>query len=304
MNDIERNELIDYLREAIQHETDVITQEQIITTFDKESERRKPILAEKQSVERPQMVSLSQDSYVLPVMGWIIFLSGAFMLLLEFQYGITSFIVLSILVLLLGVFLLSIWHKKKKSIEEENQRRQEQYDKRTAEIEAQYKLAREKYDSSMLAWNDSNVKMHAFFEEPLQKSRRILSQIYEQGKIYPKYHNLPALTSICEYFITGRCDELTGPHGAYNLYEDEVRKDTVISQMNTIISNLEAIKMNQFMLYEQVRDIQDTTQRIGIELRQIKGYTIAMTEMTALNAYYAALQERNTEFLAIHHMLT
>lgn len=122
--------------------------------------------------------------------------------------------------------------------------------------------------------------------------------------IYPKYQNLPALTSIYEYFITGRCDELTGPHGAYNMYEDEVRKDTVISQLNTVIENLEQIKQSQFMLYEQVKMIQKTASAINAELAQIKGYTIAMTQLTALNTYYTALNERNSRTTMYYHLLS
>ena len=89
------------------------------------------------------------------------------------------------------------------------------------------------------------------FDKHLKKSKALLSSFYNNKElIYPKYHNLPALTSIYEYLVTGRCDELTGPHGAYNLYEDEVRKDTVISQLNLVIDNLEKIKQNQYMLYQ------------------------------------------------------
>ena len=59
---------------------------------------------------------------------------------------------------------------------------------------------------------------------------------------------------------------MIGPHGAYNMYEDEMRKDTVISQLNTVIANLEQIKQNQYMLYQQVKAIQNTASEIGNEL--------------------------------------
>lgn len=126
--------------------------------------------------------------------------------------------------------------------------------------------------------------------------------MYDKGIIYRKYCTLPALTSIYEYFITGRCTELTGPHGAYNLYEDELRKDTVISQLNTVIENLEQIKQNQYLLYQQVKAIQENTSAIASELRQIKGYTVAIAQLTVLNAYYAALNERNTRITMYYHL--
>lgn len=126
--------------------------------------------------------------------------------------------------------------------------------------------------------------------------------MYSKGIIYRKYCTLPALTSIYEYFVTGRCTELTGPHGAYNLYEDELRKDTVISQLNAVIENLEQIRNNQYMLYQQVKAIQENTSMIASEVRQIRGYTVQIAQLTALNAYYAALNERNNRITMYYHL--
>ena len=166
-----------------------------------------------------------------------------------------------------------------------------------------YQQRATEYNENLTAWQASNDAMHAYLQKPLLESKKLLTEFYRIGKIYPKYHNLPALTSIYEYFITGRCDELTGPHGAYNMYEDEVRKDRIISQMSVIISQLEQIKNNQYMLYEQVKEIQQNTQVIARELEEIKGYTVQITALTAMNAYYAALNEENTRITAVYHLL-
>ena len=138
---------------------------------------------------------------------------------------------------------------------------------------------------------------------PHQQSLDIREKLYARNVMYPKYQNLPALTSIYEYFITGRCEELIGPHGAYNMYEDEMRKDTVISQLNTVIANLEQIKQNQYMLYQQVKTIQKTASVIGNELAQIRGYTAALTELSAMNAYYNAVSARNSRIMTAYHLL-
>ena len=47
------------------------------------------------------------------------------------------------------------------------------------------------------------------------------------------------------------------------MYEDEVRKDTVIAQLNAINENLEKIKQNQYMLYQQVVSIRENTDIIS-----------------------------------------
>lgn len=138
--------------------------------------------------------------------------------------------------------------------------------------------------------------------QSIDATKELLAQLYARDVIYPKYRNLPALTSICEYFVTGRCTELAGANGAYNLYEDEVRKDAVISQLNIVIENLEQIKQNQYMLYQQVKTIQENTSTIVSEMKQIKGYTVQIAQLTALNAYYAALNERNTRITMYYHL--
>ena len=130
----------------------------------------------------------------------------------------------------------------------------------------------------------------------------MLEKLYDKNIIYPKYCTLPALTSIYEYFMTGRCTELTGAHGAYNLYEDEVRKDMIINRLDTVIENMEQIRYNQYTLYQQVKSIKENSDAMVSELQQIKGYSIAIAELTALNAYYAARTERNTRITMYYNL--
>lgn len=160
------------------------------------------------------------------------------------------------------------------------------------------------YQRQMDDWKRQTAQARSTMDVALEKSQRILSQFYDEDLIYPKYRNLPALTSIYEYLVTGRCDELAGPHGAYNMYEDEVRKDMVISQLNTVIENLESIKQNQYMLYKQVNEITTQAYMINREIRNIRSYTQAITELTALNTYYTGLAARNSQITAAYHLLS
>ena len=131
----------------------------------------------------------------------------------------------------------------------------------------------------------------------LLETQTALKNLYNLDYIYPKYRNLTALTSIYEYFATGRCSELTGPHGAYNLYEDEVRKDMIIAQLNTVIENLEQIKQNQYKLYQQVQGILRNTQAVTAELYALTGYAAALTELTLVNTFYNGVSAVNSRSL-------
>ena len=156
---------------------------------------------------------------------------------------------------------------------------------------------KEEFIYNQECWKDSCTKMRTTLEKPLKETKENLERVYAKNIIYPKYRNLPALTSIYEYYVTGRCEELSGPYGAYNLYEDEVRKDRIISQLNTVIANLEQIKQNQYKLYEQVCQIQSNTNRMVWELNAIKGYVIELTNLTALNTYYNGVTALNTRIM-------
>lgn len=84
----------------------------------------------------------------------------------------------------------------------------------------------------------------------------------------------------------------------------EKKRPTVISQLSTVIANLEQIKQNQYMLYQQVKTIQKTASVIGNELVKIRGYTAALTELSAMNAYYNAVSACNSRIMTAYHLLS
>lgn len=302
MSPEERNKLLDYLKTTISVETDIETQNQIRAAAIREKAARKPVLHQKELPEIPDMPDFSVDSnfIVAFLVTAVLFLFvGIFALFYDFRVEGYISCVLGI------ILLIPIWVARIKAKREAAHCR-ERIDYICSDytsIKKENDNLKSEWHQQLAEWNNSNDALLAEMEQPYTETLHVRDQLYAIDAIYPKYQNLPALTSIYEYFITGRCDELTGPHGAYNMYEDEVRKDTVISQLNTVIENLEQIRQSQFMLYEQVKMIQKTTSAINGELAQIRGYTIALTQLTALNTYYAALNERNSRATMYYHLL-
>ena len=152
-------------------------------------------------------------------------------------------------------------------------------------------------------WANKKESDSVSLNHQLKETESLLDKIYKRNFIYSKYYNLPALTSMYEYFVTGRCDDLAGPHGAYNMYEDEMRKDTVISQLSIVIQRLEQIKQNQYMLYQQVQIMNSNLNIISDSLSQIESYTGSIMEMSAINTYFASITARNAEISATMHLL-
>ena len=102
-------------------------------------------------------------------------------------------------------------------------------------------------------------------EEELAKT---IQRYYSVDIIHKKYWNLIAATSIYDYFDTGRCDALTGPHGAYNLFEQESRMDIIITKLGQILSSLHRIEQNQYKLYEAVSVVNKNVEGLRRELHE------------------------------------
>lgn len=142
--------------------------------------------------------------------------------------------------------------------------------------------------------------------------------LYGYNVVFPKYRNIVALSTFCEYLVTGRCSALDGANGAYNLYESECRADMIISQLNVVIESLEQIKQNQYMIYSELQNIRselaslnNTMEAAISSIRNIEANTASMNqkmdkitesvEVTAHNsvvtAYYSKLNAELTNAL-------
>ena len=116
--------------------------------------------------------------------------------------------------------------------------------------------------------------------------------------IYPKYRYYVAVCSIYEYFDSGRCATLKGHGGAYDTYEMEMRIDRIIEKLDIIISNLEGIKSNQYLLYEKIKESNNNITMIGNQIdKQIKSSMSKIDDNISVNNYYSKISAENTKVL-------
>ncbi len=313
MTDEQKKDLLEYLKNAIALESDLIKQQNISDDFQAKVLSLKPVYHRLRYPSKPQLTETHIGtglilSIVLLPFTIVFFIaalwigdSGAFMggimailcagtAIYIGYYGVTA--------LMVTINDTSI----KKREEKEYPQQIERYNKECRNVDETNESNLKKYNSDLECWNKSRAESMSVIDSHYQNTKRLLFALYKKGVIYEKYQTLPALTSIYEYFLTGRCEELSGAHGAYNVYEDEVRKDTVISQLNAVIENLEQIKQNQYMLYQTVKEIQGETAAIASDIHQMKGYVFEIKELTALNVYYSALTARNTHVSMLYHI--
>lgn len=304
--ELSQADLLAYMKAAIDLETQLVTQENALTECCAVIQQRKPELRlESPSGPRPQPIQRGfkgfNDSYPL---AYLFIVAGvmSFGVMLSIVSSVPEYrwapIICAAIWIIPGVLLLLKLKREDAAVDQA----MEEYDKAKKSMELRNYKREQDYNAAITKCTASERALRDAANPRIASTRETLEKLYEKGYIYRKYCTLPALTSIYEYFVTGRCTELTGPHGAYNLYESELRADTIINQLSVIIANLEQIRNNQYMLYQQVCAIQQNTSAIVGELRMIGGYTIAIAQLTALNAYYEGAALRLAEIEAAYDL--
>ncbi len=109
---------------------------------------------------------------------------------------------------------------------------------------------------------------------------RTLNKLYDMDVIFVKYRDLVSVAQLYEYIASGRCEKLEGHEGAYNLFENELRLNIIISQLNVIINQLEDIKRNQMMIYSAIQESNSLLAQIS--------------NNTAITAYNTSVIANNT----------
>jgi hypothetical protein len=133
-------------------------------------------------------------------------------------------------------------------------------------------------------------------EALLAQAYGCLESLYNCGVIYEKYRDPVALASFYDYFASGRCATLTGPDGAYNLYESEVRMDLVITKLDVVIKKLEDIKKNQYMLYsvmsamnQNLNELNRTASEMATSVNAMKCSVATIADNSAVIAHNTAV---------------
>lgn len=135
--------------------------------------------------------------------------------------------------------------------------------------EANYRREKERYDQILSAENarldhERTEKQYLLetlkmMENKLQETTSVLDKYYALDIVFTKYRNLVSMCSIYEYFLSGRCTTLTGHEGAYNIFENEARFERIYTKLDEVISKLEDIKTNQYVLYDAIQEGNRTT---------------------------------------------
>lgn len=154
------------------------------------------------------------------------------------------------------------------SIKDRNYAKQARYKK---EIESHNELARKLEKQNMVIRQEINE---------LSEHRDLLSKAFNHSMnfIYPKYRNIICVSQFTQYIESGRCESFEGPHGCYNLFEQELRMDLIIDKLDIVISKLDKVIENQHEMVSLLKSIDQTTKEIKTS-----------TDLIAMNTAITAL---------------
>ena len=191
----------------------------------------------------------------------------------------------------------------------------DQYDRLTEsnkQLLTEYENTRKQVDHDVLQAHTALMQKYetaisaslAQNEAQLKQAQATLEQLYAMNILHPKYRNFIAVTMLLEYFETERCDALTGPNGAYNLYEAELRQNLIILKLDEIIDRIDELQSTMYncceamrTLNKQMNKVQQQLGSISVKMDQQLTLQQQTLQFSAATAMYSAATAANTEAL-------
>ena len=172
----------------------------------------------------------------------------------------------------------------------------ELYDRKLSAYKSATMYADREYEAQKLvalrAFKNAKAEVEKM-NGPLDETKALLSKAYDIDIIFPKYRNMVAMCTMYEYFASGRCTELMGPTGAYNLYEAELRQNIIINQLEKVNENLEQVKQNQYVLYQGIAETNAILRGVSSDIKGILSMTTDIAVSSRITAFCSKVTAAN-----------
>lgn len=301
-----KKELREYLGIVVDMEKNIFLQKDLINHFDRELAKLKipetfvePDQPIYKAQEQPNLI-LSAIYIILGCVG-LFFVAGIAAILIEnflaalfnndfeqYDWLMISALIVPIVWALIKIRNIKAKFEQKRLADDEYMQKLYQYQQEMADIEAKQQQDAEQRSIKTALIQKERVEAEIMLDASTQR----LQKIYDKNIIFPKYRNLVMTCSIYEYICAGRCDNLEGHEGAYNILELEIRLDRIITELNRIVDHLSAIQKNQYTLYSAIQDsnrrsaqLLDSSERMASSLEGFHG------EVVELNKRIASMQK-------------
>ena len=288
----------EYLKHAFELEGAIYTHQQLVDAYTCERNQNVPKEPIKNLPNSPTKVSIQEPSINLSwrvALTSVFFMVGGLLFLIPIILGDSyPMMIFGIIVILCGIGAKFLTQSDKSNYEKkcqeyhkaqnEYQLAQQEYRKRVDLAEQDYLSSYQTYLIEFQKYNDDTSKQLEVFQKTKKELQFALTELYSKNIVYAKYRNLVAIATIYEYFDSGRCTELEGPNGAYNMYEGELRSNIIICSLSQIIADLAQIKNGQYALYEQINRSNQTVCELLNNINNTQRMTAYYAEMAAVAA--------------------
>lgn len=172
-------------------------------------------------------------------------------------------------------------------VRKRNRKKEEKYLQQVASDKERVTIEEKQIQELKEQQNSISAKINEVSEQ--------LNRLYGLGMVYKKYCNFVAVATMIEYFESGRCTQLTGPDGAYNLYEKELFDRIIIGKLDQILDNLEIIRDSQYTLYEAITEATETCKSIEGQNRELIKANHNLTSNTNFSAFIGQVSTLDNE---------
>lgn len=154
--------------------------------------------------------------------------------------------------------------------------------------DAQAQTARDKQTKALQLAIPRTKNSVAVMYNAYQLTCNTLKKYYDKGIIPQKYRSLVPVSMFYDYILNRRTyclekNEATFDEGAINMYERELRNRIIIAELARINQNLEAIRAQQAVLYQEMCESNARRDRLLTDIR------------TAVNDFRAETNENLSE---------
>ncbi len=203
---------------------------------------------------------------------------------------------------------------KRKKCDEENRKNLSDYNRKMNEYNEKRRLDNKRVKNEDIVKENLGLKVKSL-EKQRYNCNEVMTSLYSLDIVFPKYRNFTMMCTIYEHISSGRCYALEGPDGAYNILEMEIRMDRIIVQLDLILSNLEQIKANQYMIYGAIQEnnrqqrlilestdqilscVRNMNSNIQKSTEELKASMESIDKNSALTAYAAERSQKELEYM-------
>lgn len=311
-----------YLKNVMETESSLFRQKMVRQQAQSCLQFKKP---KKKEIKKPQMklvyepIFPKEERTSNATIGWFSVLGVLFVLLAFFSFplgGFDGFVAGICCLWFGGMFIYGAkktvdgneqldekeqqYYRDRKKYEEDVVRAKEDYEQAKSAYLKEMEVEVQRYNLALRAAHEcyqTAVEQVGQLDKPIAETEAVLQNLYDMGIIFPKYCNFAAVCMFYEYFVSGRCSELQGPNGAYNMYEAELRQNLIINKLDTILGSLEGIRENQFVLYTEVKKTTDALPKITRDVTGMLDTTRNISQSATIAAQCAEATKVNTEAL-------